>query len=64
MKALVTGGNGQIGSHIIEELLSVGCKIVNIDNLVTGRKIHLKKNSGLTNHFCSIDNYELIIFIC
>ena len=43
MKALVTGGNGQIGSHIIEELLSVGCKIVNIDNLVTGRKIHLKK---------------------
>ncbi len=60
MKALVTGGNGQIGSHIIEELLSVGCKIVNIDNLVTGRKIHLKKNSGLTNHFCSIDNYELL----
>ena len=39
MKVLVTGGNGQIGSHIIEELLLMGCKIANIDNL-TGRKAH------------------------
>lgn len=60
MKVLVTGGNGQIGSHIIEELLSMGCKIANIDNLVTGRKAHLNNNSNLANYENTISDYEFL----
>jgi len=37
-RALVTGGAGFIGSHICEELLSYGKKVVIVDNLSTGRQ--------------------------
>ncbi len=60
MKVLVTGGYGQIGSHIIEELLSTGCKVANIDNLVTGRKVHLTKNSNLVNYANTISDFEFL----
>lgn len=40
-KALVTGGAGFIGSHLVEDLLSEGCQISVIDNLSTGRLFNL-----------------------
>ena len=41
MKAFVTGGCGQVGSHIIEMLLERGDEVVAIDDLSTGRRMHL-----------------------
>ena len=40
-KALVTGGAGFIGSHLVEELLKEGLAVVSIDNYVAGKKGNL-----------------------
>jgi nucleoside-diphosphate-sugar epimerase len=40
-KALVTGGAGFIGSHLVEDLLSKGCRVSVIDNLSNGRLSNL-----------------------
>ena len=47
-KFLITGGNGQIGSHIIESLLKdKNNNILNIDNLKTGKSYHLADHKNL-----------------
>lgn len=47
MKVLVTGGLGQIGSHVAEMLLERGDQVVAIDNLATGRREHLADHPKL-----------------
>lgn len=47
MKILITGGLGQIGSHIAEMLLERGDEVLVIDNLATGRKEHLQDHKNL-----------------
>ena len=40
-KALVTGGAGFIGSHMVERLLGDGVDVSSVDNLSTGRKANM-----------------------
>jgi UDP-glucose 4-epimerase len=41
-RALVTGGSGLVGSHVVDELLKAGCRdIVVVDNFVSGRRENL-----------------------
>lgn len=47
MKVLVTGGCGQVGSHVVELLLKRGDSVIVIDNLATGRREHLKDHINL-----------------
>ena len=45
-KALVTGGAGFIGSHLVEALLKNNVTVLVVDNLLTGKKTNL---DGLEN---------------
>jgi UDP-glucose 4-epimerase len=47
MKTLITGGLGQIGSHVAEMLLERGDEVLVIDNLATGRREHLAAHPKL-----------------
>lgn len=42
MKALITGGAGFIGSHLVELLMAKGHEVVVVDNLTSGRTDNLK----------------------
>jgi len=41
-KALVTGGAGFIGSHLVEALVSAGCRVAVLDNLSSGNLSNLE----------------------
>ena len=63
MKILVTGGLGQIGSHIVELLLQRGDKVCVIDNLETGRREHLKNHQNLQVHIETISDRSIVFKI-
>ena len=54
MKVLVTGGLGQIGSHVAEICLARGDSVLCIDNLETGREEHLSEHPNLKIELISI----------
>jgi nucleoside-diphosphate-sugar epimerase len=60
MKAFVTGGLGQIGSHVVEMLLERGDEVVVVDNLATGRIEHLAEHPNLKLVIDSIANKPLM----
>jgi len=59
-KVIVTGGLGQIGSHVTEMLLERGDKVVVIDNLATGRREHLEEHPDLRVLIATIADRELV----
>ena len=60
MKVFVSGGCGQVGSHVVEELLNRGDQVMAIDNLATGRREHLVDHPNLTVVIDTIADKELI----
>jgi UDP-glucose 4-epimerase len=55
--AIVTGGAGFIGSHLVEELLARGCRVHVVDDLSTGRRGNLEAvadHPGLTLTIASV----------
>ncbi len=48
MKALVTGGAGFIGSHIVDRLLADGHEVVVLDDFSTGHRSNLPDDKALT----------------
>jgi UDP-glucose 4-epimerase len=60
MRAFVTGGLGQIGSHVVEMLLARGDEVVVVDNLATGRREHLSDHPKLKVVIDSIANKILM----
>jgi nucleoside-diphosphate-sugar epimerase len=60
MKVLVTGGCGQVGSHVTELLLQRGDQVLAIDNLATGRREHLADHPNLKVVIDTIANKELV----
>jgi UDP-glucose 4-epimerase len=56
-KALVTGGAGFIGSHIVEELVKMGVETISIDNYFAGKHenlAHLKSYSNFHEVECDV----------
>ena len=67
MKTLITGGLGQIGSHIAEMMLERGDEVLVIDNLATGRREHLTAHPRLQVVIDTIADRDLInslVFAC
>jgi nucleoside-diphosphate-sugar epimerase len=60
VNVLVTGGCGQIGSHIIELLLARGDRVLTIDNLATGRREHLPPQPNLNVVIDTIADQALV----
>ena len=60
MRVFVTGGLGQIGSHVVEMLLARGDEVVVVDNLATGRREHLSDHPKLKVVIDSIANKILM----
>ena len=56
--ALVTGGAGFIGSHLVDRLVSQGFRVVVIDNLSTGKLKNL--NPAATFHHVDITNKSVV----
>jgi len=60
-KALVTGGAGFIGSHLVDELLIAGCNVTVLDNLSTGHLSNLKHiENRITFYKGDIRNQEIL----
>ncbi len=58
-KALVTGGAGFIGSHVVEALVKMGVETISIDNYFAGKPINLAHLKGYDNFHevnCDITN--------
>ena len=60
-KALVTGGAGFIGSHVVEELVRMGIHTISVDNYFAGKSenlAHLKSSPHFQEENCDVTDYD------
>lgn len=60
MKILITGGSGQVGSTVADQLLARGDTVLSIDNFATGRRDNLAPHARLTEIEGTITDDELV----
>ena len=60
MKALVTGGAGFIGSHIVDRLLQDGHEVIVLDDFSTGHRENLADNPKLQIVEGDIGNFDTV----
>lgn len=58
MKAVVTGGNGFIGSHLVDKLVDAGWEVAVVDNLSAECNDNFYFNEGAENYEVDICDYE------
>jgi dTDP-glucose 4,6-dehydratase len=59
-RVLITGGAGFLGSHLCDRFLKEGCKVIAMDNLITGNEnnvAHLKSNPEFEFRLHDITKY-------
>ena len=44
LKSVITGGAGFIGSNLTDHLISIGHKVIVLDNFVSGKKSNLARH--------------------
>ena len=62
-RAIVTGGAGFIGSHIVERLVEMGVETISIDNYFAGKHEnleHLKDYPNFTEVECDVTDFSLL----
>ncbi len=67
MKALVTGGAGFIGSHLVDRLISEGHQVTVADNLHRGKEENIRAHLGRPEfnfHRLDIRNYDGLEALC
>ena len=60
---MVTGGAGFIGSHLVEELLSLGVKVISVDDYSAGKKTNLasfQDNPSLEEVNCDVSDLSAL----
>jgi UDP-glucose 4-epimerase len=50
MRTVVTGGAGFIGSHLVDALVARGDEVTVVDDLSTGRRVHVNPSARLVEH--------------
>jgi dTDP-glucose 4,6-dehydratase len=59
-RVLITGGAGFLGSHLCDRFLKEGCKVIAMDNLITGNEnnlVHLNSNTEFEFRLHDITKY-------